>query len=72
MLLHNDVKNIILDYYWSLKMYELRQAMHTEIRKKRLNLETICFFNVIRDNFSMNYNELVMRIVRHYRSLPEL
>ena len=47
MLLPKTVENIILDYYWSHRMFVLKLKLHQEVIFVRLRRELQLFWNIM-------------------------
>jgi hypothetical protein len=45
MKLPIELENLVLDYYWSLRLWEQKQCCHREIRHLWLLQEVKCFYN---------------------------
>ena len=64
-----DLLNLITDYYVSLEMFELRQKLHTELRKNTvvLHLKSFHECTLVDNEFCYKFCLAVLNYMRRHR-----
>ena len=53
--LPQDIEELILDYYWSHRMFSLKQQLHRQIRHVWMLREVHIYYDVYYDTFPQAY-----------------
>ena len=51
MNLPRDIEELILDYYWSLRIFELKRMMHRELRHLWVLREVHIYYDIYYNTF---------------------